>query len=144
MTLNRWDPLRDLLNFQEKMNRLMDSAVDIHKRRVIWKPVVDFLETAEAYVFRVDLPGVGRDKINIEIQGNRLTINGERPLEAEPRIAAYHSIERETGVFERQFTVPGHIDVDSAEATYVDGVLVLVLPKCEDDRPGNVRVECRG
>lgn len=144
MTLNRWDPLRDLLNFQEKMNRLMDSAMDIQKRRVTWKPVVDILETAEAYVFRVDLPGVGRDKINIEIQGNRLTINGERPLEAEPRIAVYHSIESETGVFQRQFTVPGHVDVESAEATYVDGVLVLVLPKCEDDRPGNVRVECRG
>ncbi|MEJ2715685.1 MAG: Hsp20/alpha crystallin family protein [Deltaproteobacteria bacterium] len=100
--------------------------------------------TAETYVFRMDLPGVGRDKINIEIQGNRLTINGERPLEAEPKIAAYHSIERETGAFERQFTVPGHVDVDAAEASYVDGVLVLVLPKCEEDRPGNVRVECRG
>lgn len=143
MTLNRWDPLRDLLNFQEKMTRLMDSAMDIQKRRVSWKPAVDVLETAEAYIYRADLPGVGKDSINIEVEGNRLTINGERRLEAEPKIAVYHSIERETGLFERQFTLAGHVDIDGAEATYADGVLVLILPKCEEDRRGNVKVECR-
>ena len=134
MTLNRWDPLKDLLNFQEKMNKLADSylAEGVRTRRARWNPVVDILETPDAYVFRMDLPGVGKDRINVEIRGNQLSIHGERPLDAEAHFAAYHSVERGTGFFERSFTLPGNVDADNAEATYDDGVLDLVLPKSQE------------
>ena len=146
MTLNRWDPLKDLLSFQERMISLVDSSLaeGVSRRRTWWKPVVDVLETPEAYVFRADLPGVGRDGINIEIHGNRLTISGERSLDAEAHFAAYYSMEREVGLFERSFTLPGNVDVDQARATYEDGVLDLVLPKSFQEGKRGITVVCLG
>lgn len=144
MTLNRWDPLRDLLDFHEKVNRIMhlDALERAPRRRAAWKPVVDLLETADAYIVRADLPGVGRDNISIEILGDRLTIRGERPIAEDPQMAAYHSIERETGIFERHFDLPGEVDADGAEAKYVDGVLDIVLPKAEQCRERGITVVC--
>jgi HSP20 family protein len=146
MTLNRWDPLKDLLSFQERMISLADSSLaeGVSRRRTWWKPLFDVLETPEAYVFRADLPGVGRDGINIEIHGNRLTISGERRMDAEAHFAAYHSMEREIGLFERSFTLPGNVDVDRAKAKYEDGVLNLVLPKSLRERKRGITVVCLG
>lgn len=144
MTLNRWDPLRDLLNFQERVSRLVDSSVDesASRRQTCWCPVVDVLETPDAYLFRVELPGVGRENINIEVRGTHLRIYGERSLEAEPAIAAYHSIERVQGIFERSFTLPGQVDADRAVAKYEDGVLEIVLPKSNEVYERNISVVC--
>ncbi len=142
MTLNRWDPLRDLLNFQERVSRLIDSTPEESalRRQACWCPVVDMLETPEAYIFRAELPGVGRENINIEVRGKRLRIYGERSLEAEPAIAAYHSIERVHGMFERSFTLPGEVDIDLAEAKYEDGMLEVILPKSHEIRERSISV----
>jgi HSP20 family protein len=102
------------------------------------------LETPNTYIFRVELPGVGKESINIEITGNRLRIFGERPMESEPAIAAYHTIERIHGAFERTFTIPGLVDGDSAEAKYLDGLLEIVIPKVEQMRERRVSVVCPG
>jgi len=87
---------------------------------------------------------VGKDKINVEIRGSKLTIQGERPIEDEPQDTEYHHMERETGYFERTFTLPGNIDVDRAKATYADGVLDLVLPKSAEEQPDTITVVCMG
>jgi HSP20 family protein len=100
------------------------------------------LETPDAYVFRAELPGVGRENINIEVRGNRLRIYGERSLESEPAIAAYHSIERVHGMFERNFTLPGQVDIDLAEARYEDGMLEVKLPKTTEIRERSISVVC--
>jgi HSP20 family protein len=144
MTLNRWDPLRDLLNFQERMNRLVGSTLEerMLRRSVCWRPVVDILETPHAYIFRAELPGVCRDNITIEVRGNRLVLAGERPLGSEPQWAAYLSIERIHGCFERSFLLPGPIDIDKAEATYQDGILEVTLPKSEEEHETSITVVC--
>jgi HSP20 family protein len=139
MTLNRWDPFRDLLSLQEKMNRLIDSTVNegLYHRKACWCPAIDILETPDSYIFRADLPGVGKENINIEVKGNWLTISGERPLDPEPQIFAYHSIERIQGFFERSLKIPGYVDVESSEAKYENGILEIRLPKSSErhDRP---------
>ena len=144
MTMNRWDPLREMINMQERMTRLADRAFReaVFHRRSTWKPAVDVLETPDEYIVRIDLPGVNKEEINIEIKASRLTIQGERRIEAEPRIAAYHSIERETGYFERSFVLPGDVDAEQAEARYQDGVLVIVVPKAEQTREREVTIVC--
>ena len=144
MPLNRWDPLRDLLNFQERVSRLVDSSSEdwVSRRQTCWCPVVDVLETPDSYLFRVELPGVDRQNIHIEISGNLLRLYGERPMESEPAIAAYHSIERVHGIFERTFTLPGQVDADAAEAHYSDGLLEVRLPKADEDKERRVSIVC--
>jgi HSP20 family protein len=146
MKLNRWDPLRDMLNFQEKIAQLLD----VHARHravspcISWNPAVDILETPDAYLFRMELPGVGKANIDVELAGARLTISGERHLESEPYIFAYHNIERVYGAFARSFQLPGTVDATRAEARYIDGVLELILPKSEDVSDRCIHVSCRG
>ena len=108
MTLNRWDPLRDLLNFQEKMSRLLDVCGEegTCKRTASWCPTVDILETPDGYLIRAELPGVGRENINIELRGSHLVLSGERPIESMPEIASYRRIERVHGFSNAAFNCP--------------------------------------
>jgi len=144
MTLNRWDPFRDLLNLQEKLQRIVAATHEelVYKRSARWCPVADILETPDSYIFRVELPGVGRDNINLEVRGNLLILSGERPIEKEPSVAAYHRIERIHGVFERSFHLPGQIDTDRARANYQDGVLEIIFPKSETEQEPAITVVC--
>ena len=146
MTLNRWDPFRDLLNVQERVHRFLDYATEdwVARRQTCWCPPTDVLETPDTYILRIELPGVGKENINIELAGNCVRLYGERRPETEPAIAAYHSIERAHGLFERTVTLPGEVDPDRTEATYSDGLLEIVLPKAEHSREARVSVSCRG
>jgi len=145
MTLNRWDPLKDLLNFQEKLHRIAHHQADPRIRCTgHWCPVVDILETPDSYIFRLEVPGVGRENISVELRNNRLILSGTRPMPDEPQFAAYHIIERVHGYFERSFSIPGNVDADKARATYVDGVLEVVLPKAEEEADRTVHIVCLG
>ncbi|MBI4964639.1 MAG: Hsp20/alpha crystallin family protein [Desulfomonile tiedjei] len=142
MTLNRWDPFRDMLSFQERVSHVMDAFAKRRQlaRSACWCPVVDILETPESYIFRAELPGVGKDNINVEVVGTRITISGERPTEKDPPIAAYHAIERVHGVFQRSFNLPGPVDVEKAKAKYRDGILEVSLPKSEEESERSISV----
>jgi HSP20 family protein len=144
MKLIKWDPLRDLLSFQERVNRLQgvrgsDSPID---RGPCWCPALDILETADAYVIWAELPGVGKDNIEIEIIGRKVVLSGRRIVENEYEFAEYKSVERVQGYFQRSFDLPGPVDVDNSAAKYVDGVLQLYLPKAEEVEDRCVRIEC--
>ncbi len=146
MKLIKWDPLRDLLSFQERVNRLQGVRVsdpDI-SRGPCWCPVLDILETREAYVVWAELPGVGKDNIEIEVTGRSVVLSGSRTVENEFESAEYKSVERVQGFFQRSFELPGPIDVDKSAAKYVDGVLQLYLPKSEDSEDRCIKIECAG
>jgi HSP20 family protein len=98
------------------------------------------LETPDSYIFRAELPGVGKENMNVEVLGTRITLSGERPGEQDPPITAYHTIERVHGVFQRSFELPGPVDAEKAKAKYRDGVLEVSLPKSEDDTERTVSV----
>lgn len=144
MTLNKWDPLRDLLDFHERAHQML--GVGFHEgrknRRGKWYPVVDVIETPEALMFRAELPGVGKDNINLEVEGTTLILSGIRNLESEPKMAVYHAIERVQGFFERRFNLPGIPDISKVTATYIDGILEIVLPKASIYSERTVCVEC--
>jgi len=142
MTLNRWDPLKDLLNFQEKVNRVMHATLSerCQVSGTCWCPLVDMLETPDAYLIRAELPGVGLDNINIEIRNRRLAISGQRSFESEPALAAYIRIERVHGAFERVFNLPGDVDVNAIKAKYVDGILEIHLPKAQEEATAGITI----
>jgi HSP20 family protein len=128
----RWDPLRDLLDVQQRMNRLAQGPAG-------WTPSVDLLETADSYVVTIELPGVTRQDIHLEVHDGRLTITGnrrERALACEQ----YHRIERGHGPFSRSFQLPMPIDSDRISADLKDGVLTVTCPKSSDPSARRIHI----
>ncbi|MBI6545783.1 MAG: Hsp20/alpha crystallin family protein [Cyanobacteria bacterium NC_groundwater_1444_Ag_S-0.65um_54_12] len=108
-----------------------------------WLPVSDVYETADAYLISCDLPGVRQEEIHLHIEGNELTLSGERHY-AEPEGGKAHKIERTYGSFQRTFQLPLNINRDDIKASLRDGVLNLRLPKKEAVKPRSINIELEG
>ncbi len=121
MAFARWDPIRDLLAIQQRLDRFAPGQAG-------WRPPIDVHETADAYVVTAELPGVGRSDIQIHVHDGRLTLSGARPERAVP-CEQFHRIERGHGTFSRTFEFPLSIDADRITADLTDGVLTVVCPK---------------
>ena len=137
-----WDPLRDLVALQDRMNRLFDEAA--HKRaahgegdedeigRANWMPAMDAYNLEGEYLILLDLPGVSREALEISLDNERLFIRGERPVDAE---AQAERMGRPHGRFIRNFgPLPPTVDKKGISAEYRDGVLRLRLPKHKEQR----------
>ena len=122
VAFSRWDPLHDLLALHERMNRLGPDDPPG------WTPAVDLYETADRFVLSIELPGLKRDQIKIELQHDMLTVRGERAVQHEEG-ARFHRVERGHGPFARTFTLPQPADGDRVQAEFRDGVLTVVIPK---------------
>jgi HSP20 family protein len=117
----RWDPLRDLLAIQQRLDRLAPGPAG-------WQPPVDLYETSDAYVLTAEIPGVERNDIDIQTGDGRLTLSGarqERPAGCEQ----FHRLERGHGSFQRSFQLPLPIDHAAVTADLKDGVLTVRCPK---------------
>lgn len=141
-----WDPLRDLVALQDRMNRLFDEAAQKRAReeddkgeieRADWTPAADVYNREEEYLIVVDLPGVNRDALDISLSDDRLFIRGTRPrdIEAEGRT------ERPSGSFLRKFGLPPTVDQKSISAEYKDGVLRVRLPKRKEQKQKKVEIK---
>lgn len=121
MAFARWDPLRDLLAIQQRLDRFAPGPAG-------WQPPVDLYETAEAYVLTAEIPGVDRDDIDIQAGDGRLVLSGmrqERPVACEQ----FHRLERGHGSFQRTFQLPLPVDHAAVTADLKDGVLTVRIPK---------------
>jgi HSP20 family protein len=106
-----------------------------------WSPLVDVKEEENAFKVSVDLPGMDKDDINIEVESNRLAISGERKFEQEEKKEDHHFVERSYGKFYRSFTLPSTVQADKIDAAYKDGVLEVTLPKKEEVKPKKVSIK---
>jgi len=137
----RWDPLRSLMDVQGEMNRLFDtfftrtSAPPTLERA--WAPFVDIYETKDEIVVTADLPGVKEQ----EIEASMVAIKGERRHQQEHKEENFHRIERAYGTFERQITVPIPVQTDKVRALFKEGVLEVHLPRAEEVKPKQVKIE---
>jgi HSP20 family protein len=142
-----WDPLRDLVALQDRMNRLFDEAA--HKRaregeeegemeRADWTPAADVFNREEEYLILVDLPGVERDALDISLSDDRLFIRGERVNDIESQ----GRTERPFGMFLRKFgPLPPTVDQKAISAEYRDGVLRVRLPKRKEQKQKRVEIK---
>jgi HSP20 family protein len=128
------DPLKELLDLQERMNHLFEQTLggegggELGALPNGWSPAADVYATARGYVLEIELPGLARDSIDIQVDGRELTVRGERhPLGG--RSATYHRLERHYGPFARSFRFDADVDADGIEAEVCDGVLKLRVPK---------------
>jgi HSP20 family protein len=122
-------------SLQSEMNRLFSAFFDTPAapqtalRR--WVPAMDLVETEDQYILRADLPGMSEQDINIEVEGDTLTLSGERTEEHEAREGGFVRLERAVGSFSRSLTLPVGVDPGSVKATMSNGVLEVRIPKPE-------------
>lgn len=102
-------------------------------------PRTNLYEEGDVFEIRAEVPGLAKEDLNVQIQGNYLEINGTRKSDA-PDGYKTHKVERGTGTFSRSFTMPADVDASKVEATLKDGVLYLKLPKSEAAKPKKITV----
>lgn len=103
-------------------------------------PACDLSETKDAYIMRFDVPGVDKDDIHIELDGNRLTVSGERTEEHEEKDEKQYVSEMSYGEFARSFTLPEQVDVDQVNADFKNGVLKVTIPKSEKRKKKEIEI----
>lgn len=146
-TLVRWDPARELDTLQSDVNRLFDSffgrrgeAGGAAQARRRWVPAMDLVETGDSLVLRADLPGLGRDDVEVEVKDGVLTVSGERRAEHEDKREGYHRGERSFGQFSRSLELPKGVDPESVSAEFENGVLEVRIPKPAERQPTRVEI----
>jgi HSP20 family protein len=147
MSLVRWDPFRNVSALQDRINRLFDESIarsrelDDDLAVCAWRPTVDIFETPEGVKIRADLPGVGKENIEVEVKDNVLTLKGQRPEDQEIEEDRYLRKERCCGSFHRAFALHSVIQPDTIKAKFKDGVLEVFIPKPENEKPLRVKVD---
>ena len=102
-------------------------------------PSTNLYDRGENLEMTFEVPGMGKDDLNIKIQGNYLEVSGQRKADA-PEGYSAHRVERGTTAFTRSFTLPAEVDSSKVEAQLKDGLLVLVLPKAEAAKPKQITI----
>ena len=133
MAFARWDPIRDLLAIQQRLDRFAPGPAG-------WVPPVDLHETATAYVITAELPGLKREDLSIEMHDGHITISGVR-AEREAVCEQYHRVERGHGAFSRSFNLPVPVDADRISAELHDGVLTVTCPKSGEPPTRRISIE---
>ena len=144
--MSQWNPLQDLMVLQDRMNRLFEDATQRRTQtgesgdefeRADWTPAADIYETDSGYSIAIDLPGINRDALQIDIDDNRLLVKGTRAIDG----SRSRRNERPRGKFVRSFTVPASIDQAKIGAEYKDGVLQIRLPKRAEQKAQKIEVK---
>jgi HSP20 family protein len=135
MPIRRWDPLRDLLTLQERMNRLFEHSLvrsrlaDPALASGTWTPLADVYETADAFVVQLEVPGIAEEDIEVHVDGDNVVVRGRRQPVSRTRPDSFHRMERSYGAFSRSFQLPQDVDPDRVTARFKDGLLRVELPK---------------
>jgi len=139
-----WNPLHDLMILQDRMNRLFEDATERRAQAedndeleaTDWYPTADVYDTENAYVIAVDLPGVERSAVEIDLDDDNLVIRGNRVITSNGKKQA-----RPQGHFRRSFPVPANITQEGIKAEYRNGVLEVMLPKRSEPRPQRIQIK---
>ena len=107
-----------------------------------WVPPVDVAETQEKIIVRAEVPGMRQQDIQLEFENGLLTIRGERTIE-KTEGTTWHRVERVYGNFSRSFTLPRTVDPEKIAASYREGVLEIEVPKREEAKPKQIRIEVK-
>jgi HSP20 family protein len=124
----------ELTSFRREMDRIFDRFFESWPFRLSaedrpWAPTADVSETAKEIVVKAELPGMDAKDIEVSVQGDILTVRGERRQEKEEKGENFHRVERSYGSFSRSIQLPAEVDANKVKATYKDGILKLNMPK---------------
>ena len=148
MAIQRWDPMRELADVQQRINRLFDSAFSRSTTANEgqpasggeWKPPTDMIEQTDSYLLRVDLPGVLAKDVQIRIEKGTLTLHGERSVDPSIPRESYLRMERPSGKFDVRVTLSPSVDAGAVKASHRNGVIEIRLPKTRQDATSTVSI----
>jgi len=142
MTITRWDPFREVVTLQNRMNSLFRTLNegDAPLAAASFVPAVDIYEDEKELVLKLEIPGIDEKDLDVRVEDNTLTVKGERKFEAEEKEQNFHRIERSYGSFFRAFTLPSTVQTDKVEAQYNAGVLKLTLAKKPETQPKQIKI----
>jgi HSP20 family protein len=145
MAITRWDPFREVLTLQNRLNSLFQDYRGQNESDVVstaaFVPPVDIYEDEHKIVLKLEVPGLKQEDLDIQIENNTLTVRGERKFEKEEKEENFHRIERRYGSFFRSFTVPNTVNTESVKASYDAGVLRVELEKRAEAKPKQIKVQ---
>ena len=147
MPVFKWEPFKNIATLQNRINRLFDDAFpqaalgqeDLSE--YAWRPLVDIYETDEGLALKIDLPGVDKEDVSVEVKDHLLVIHGTRPIETEITEEQYYRRERGCGSFQRTFSLRSAISPDQIKASFKNGVLTIQIPKPEAEKPRTIQVD---
>ena len=143
------NPSREFEDIYDRMGQLMNFAFgDMARVEMPWVPLADLSETEDAYVAKVELPGVGKDQIDVQLQDRELVVSGEIPEQEQDGQNGgqnggrrRHRSTRRTGRFELRAWLPGDVNADAVQGELTDGVLTLTIPKSEAAKPRKIEIK---
>ncbi len=141
-TLNRWEPFRNAATLREQLNRMFGEGFNRQEESNLttWAPAVDILETEHELVVKAYLPDIDPKDLDIRVENNILTIRGERKFEKQVNENNYLRVERAYGSFARSFSLANSVNSGAIKADYQNGVLTLHIPKREEAKPKQIKV----
>jgi len=147
--IQNWEPLKEMERIQQRMDKMFrdsfarafkDEKSDFFGKTVTFEPNVGIKEANTEYIVTVDLPGMNKDDIKIEVKDNLLVISGERKSEIKTENEKIHKEERSYGYFSRTLTLPPDVRTDELSAEYKNGVLNISIPRAgsaqKSEEPG--------
>jgi len=143
-----WSPLRELEAMQQRFDEIfgkpfLPSVWGRLPEGTSWVPAVEVFEKEDKYVIRVELPGVKEEDMNVSVEGDTLTIKGEKKAEGEVKEENYYRCERSYGSFIRSIGLPSTVNASKISADYEDGVLEVTLPKAHEVKPKKIQIKAK-
>src|ERR1700751_5210966 len=143
--LTRWEPFRELSTLQDRINRAFRKSYTGADREdslstSSFAPAVDVYEDEHQVTLKIEVPGIDEKDIDVRVEGNTLTVQGERKIENEEKEENFRRIERQYGSFTRSFTLPSSVDPGQVSAHYDKGVLKINLAKKAEAKPKQIKV----
>lgn len=141
-----WSPFEELARLRNELSRVMHAPFEDFLAPVAsffegWTPAFDLYEEKDRFTVKAEIPGMKKEDIDVSLNGNTLTISGERKQEEEHKESDVYRSERYFGKFQRTVTLPQPVDAGKVSANYKDGVLNITLPKTEETRRKQIEVK---
>jgi HSP20 family protein len=149
-TLVRWDPLREAGAMHTELSRLMNGLFEAGgfegsgRQAQAWIPTMDVWETDDSVHYAFDLPGLTQDAIQVEVEDGTLNVSATRAREQKQDAGKFQRFERRFGTFSRSIGLPHGVAEDSINASYVNGVLEISVPKPEQPKPKRIEIAGAG
>ena len=145
--ITRWDPFREFVTLQSRMNRLFSDSFGSESTKddealttTRFVPAVDVYEDEHNVTLKIEVPGIDEKDIDVRVENNTLSVHGERKFEKEEKEENYRRVERQYGSFTRTFTLPSTVDHEKIEANYEKGVLKIQLAKKAEAKPKQIKI----